>query len=34
MMGTIPYPDNYFNTIVSNCVLEHIPDDKSLNQRV
>lgn len=26
---TIPYPDNYFNTIVSNCVLEHIPDVKS-----
>lgn len=26
---TIPYPDNYFNTIVSNCVLEHIPDIKS-----
>lgn len=23
---TIPYSDNYFNTIVSNCVLEHIPD--------
>lgn len=22
----IPYPDNYFNTVVSNCVLEHIPD--------
>lgn len=24
----IPYPDSYFNTIVSNCVLEHIPDIK------
>lgn len=24
--NTVPYPDNYFNTIVSNCVLEHIPD--------
>lgn len=22
----IPYPDNYFNTVVSNCVLEHIPN--------
>ncbi len=25
---TIPYHDNYFNTIVSNCVLEHIPNLK------
>jgi len=25
---TIPYPDNYFNTVVSNCVLEHIPNIK------
>ena len=24
----IPYPDNYFNTVVSNCVLEHIPNIK------
>lgn len=23
---TIPYPDNYFNTVISNCVLEHIPN--------
>ncbi|MEK7633731.1 MAG: class I SAM-dependent methyltransferase [Patescibacteria group bacterium] len=23
---TIPYSNNYFNTVVSNCVLEHIPD--------
>src|SRR3989344_1525011 len=22
----IPFPNNYFKTIVSNCVLEHIPD--------
>lgn len=22
----IPFPDGHFNTIVSNCVLEHIPD--------
>jgi len=29
----IPYPDNYFNTIISNCVLEHIPDiEKSLKE--
>ncbi len=27
--NTIPYPDNYFNTVISNCVLEHIPDVKS-----
>ncbi|EKE14082.1 MAG: methyltransferase type 11 [uncultured bacterium] len=26
--GTIPYPNNYFNTVVSNCVLEHIPNVK------
>jgi len=25
----IPYPDNHFQTVVSNCVLEHIPN---LNQ--
>ena len=25
---TIPYPDNHFNTVVSNCVLEHISDIK------
>lgn len=25
---TIPYPDNYFKTVVSNCVLEHIPNIK------
>lgn len=24
--NTIPYPDNSFNTIISNCVLEHIPN--------
>lgn len=24
----IPYPDKYFDTVVSNCVLEHIPDIK------
>jgi len=23
---TIPYPDNYFKTVISNCVLEHISD--------
>lgn len=23
---TIPYSDNYFDTVVSNCVLEHIPN--------
>lgn len=22
----IPYPDAFFNTVVANCVLEHIPD--------
>jgi len=22
----IPFPDNYFTTIISNCVLEHIPN--------
>lgn len=22
----IPYPDQYFNTVISNCVLEHIPN--------
>ncbi|KKP36230.1 MAG: Methyltransferase type 11 [Candidatus Roizmanbacteria bacterium GW2011_GWA2_32_13] len=26
---TIPYSDNYFNIVVSNCVLEHIPNIKS-----
>lgn len=25
----IPYPNKYFDTIVSNCVLEHIPNIKS-----
>ena len=31
--GIIPYPDNYFNRVVSNCVLEHIPNIKlSLNE--
>lgn len=24
----IPYSNNYFNTVVSNCVLEHIPNIK------
>ncbi|MEK7097095.1 MAG: class I SAM-dependent methyltransferase [Patescibacteria group bacterium] len=24
----IPFSDNHFNTVVSNCVLEHIPDIK------
>jgi len=29
----IPFPNNYFKTIVSNCVLEHIPDlDSSLKE--
>ncbi len=29
----IPYPDNYFATVVSNCVLEHIPDiDQTLSE--
>ncbi|MEK7523035.1 MAG: methyltransferase domain-containing protein, partial [Patescibacteria group bacterium] len=23
---TIPYPNNYYNTVISNCVLEHIPN--------
>lgn len=23
--GVIPYPNNYFDSVVSNCVLEHIP---------
>ena len=22
----IPYPNNYFHTVISNCVLEHIPN--------
>ncbi len=26
--NTIPFPNNYFNTVISNCVLEHIPDIK------
>ena len=31
--NTIPYPDNYFNTVVSNCVLEHIPNiDQTLKE--
>ena len=30
---TIPYPNNYFNTVISNCVLEHIPNlDKALEE--
>ncbi len=30
---TIPYPDCYFNTVISNCVLEHIPNlDVALNE--
>ena len=24
--GTIPFPDNYFDLVVSNQVLEHVPD--------
>jgi len=29
----IPFPDNYFSTIISNCVLEHIPNlKKSLKE--
>lgn len=29
----IPFPNNYFNTIVSNCVLEHIPNiDQALKE--
>jgi ubiquinone/menaquinone biosynthesis C-methylase UbiE len=29
----IPYKDNTYNTVVSNCVLEHIPDiDQSLKE--
>ncbi len=29
----IPFKDNSFNTVVSNCVLEHIPDiDKALSE--
>lgn len=29
----IPYSDNYFNNVVSNCVLEHIPNIRlSLNE--
>jgi len=23
---TIPYPDDYFRTVISNCVLEHLPN--------
>ncbi|MFA6016738.1 MAG: class I SAM-dependent methyltransferase [Patescibacteria group bacterium] len=31
--NTIPYPNNYFQTVVSNCVLEHIPNiDFSLTE--
>lgn len=30
---TIPYPNNSFQTIISNCVLEHIPNlDQFLNE--
>lgn len=29
----IPYPSNYFSTVVSNCVLEHIPNlDQNLSE--
>lgn len=29
----MPFPDNSFNTVISNCVLEHIPDlDKTLKE--
>lgn len=29
----IPYPDNNFNTVISNCVLEHIPNiDQALKE--
>lgn len=29
----IPYPNNYFNTVISNCVLEHIPNlDNTLKE--
>ncbi len=30
----IPYPDDYFNSIVSNCVLEHIPHPESLIREI
>ena len=31
--NTIPYPDNNFNTVISNCVLEHIPNiDQALKE--
>lgn len=26
----IPFPDNFFNTVVANCVVEHIPDIESV----
>lgn len=28
----IPFPDRYFSTVVSNCVLEHLPDLKKTLQ--
>lgn len=29
----IPFPDNHFQTVVANCVLEHIPNiDKTLSE--
>jgi len=31
--NTIPYPDNNFNTVISNCVLEHITNiDQALKE--
>jgi ubiquinone/menaquinone biosynthesis C-methylase UbiE len=30
----LPLPDNYFHTIISNCVLEHIPDVQKVIQEV
>ena len=31
--STIPYPTHYFQTVISNCVLEHIIEiNKSLNE--
>jgi SAM-dependent methyltransferase len=30
----LPLPDNHFHTIISNCVLEHIPDLQKVIQEV